>query len=176
MTLNDPTDVLPYVRALRMMLGGYGAYSREKRRETDVAVREEISRCAMRARNHLANVHDNAYRDGNTAIARACKLAMGDIDSLRNDVDHAETGGEHSRFSRHTKINKKTQNQLIKHDHDTLQMVSKAVNVSNDLEDAHAKGEGAEACIQLARSTQQLVSSCRGHFSERRAVLKRLGA
>jgi hypothetical protein len=50
-------------------------------------------------------------------------------------------------------------------------MLVKAVNSSNDLEKAAA--EGGEG-IKAARETRQLISSVRGHFSERRAVLKKI--
>ena len=50
-------------------------------------------------------------------------------------------------------------------------MLVKAVNRSNDLEQAAAV-EGD--VMKAVRETRQLVSSVRGHFSERRAVLKKI--
>ena len=82
-----------------------------------------------------------------------------------------ETGGEHPFFSKQISANKKTLNKLIKHDHETLTILVKAVNMSNDLEKASAEGGDT---VQLVRSTRQLVSSVRGHFSERRAVLRKI--
>ena len=171
MAIGNPTETLTYVRAIGFILGGYGAYGRDKRRETDVAVREEILRCADRVRTHVENVHDSAYSDGDIKLAKACAMTIEEVDALRNDVSLGESGGEHPFFSKQISPSKKTLNKLIKHDHETLTMLVKAVNSSNDLEKAAAEdGEG----IKAARETRQLISSVRGHFSERRAVLKKI--
>ena len=171
MTIGNPTDTITYVRALGLIVGGYGAYNRDKRRETDVAIKEEIVRCADRVRTHVENVHDAAYNDGNITLAKECTKTIEEIDALRNEVNLGETGGEHPFFSKQISANKKTLNQLIKHDHETLTILVKAVNQSNDLEKAVVDGEDA---ISEVRFTKQLISSVRGHFSERRAVLRKI--
>lgn len=173
MSVTGPTDALPYIRAIQLLLGGYGAYSREKRRETDVAVREEVARAATRVRNHLNNVHDAAYRNKDTELAAVCARAIEEVDVLRNEVELAATGGEHPFFSLQKSASKKSIKNLIKHDHDTLDMVTKAVNISNDLEAAHAEQDG-EKCLTDVRKCQQLLSSCRGHFSARGRVLRKI--
>jgi len=169
--IGNPADTLTYVRAIGLIVGGYSAYQRDKRRETDVAVREEILRCADRVRNHVENVHDDAYRDGNVKLAKTCQSTIEEVDALRNDVNLGESGGEHPFFSKQTSASKKILGKLIKHDHDTLSMLVKAVNRSNDLEKAAAEGGDV---IKALRETRQLVSSVRGHFSERRSVLKNI--
>ena len=169
MTIGNPADTLSYVRALGLIVGGYSAYQRDKRRETDVAVKEEILRCADRVRTHVENVHDDAYRDGNVKLAKACQSTIEEIDALRNDVNLGETGGEHPFFSKQITTSKKVLAKLIKHDHETITLLVKAVNRSNDLEKAAAEGGDA---MKAVRETRQMVSSVRGHFSERRAVLK----
>ena len=171
-TIGNPVDTLTYVRALGFLVGGYGAYGRDKRRETDVAVREEILRCADRVRKHVENVHDAAYSDGDIKLAKSCQQTIEEIDALRNDVNLGESGGEHPFFSKQISPSKKTLNKLIKHDHDTLTLLVKAVNRSNDLEKSAAAGE--DCAVQDARETRQLVSSVRGHFSERRSVLRKI--
>jgi hypothetical protein len=170
-TIGNPTDAFTYVRALQMIVGGYGAYQRDKRRETDIAVKEEILRGADRVRTHVENVHDDAYRDGNVRLAKACQSTIEEIDALRNDVNLGETGGEHPFFSKQISASKKILNKLIKHDHETLTLLVKAVNRSNDLEKVAAE-EGD--VMKAVRETRQIVSSVRGHFSERRAVLKKI--
>ena len=169
--IGNPADTLTYVRAIGLIVGGYSAYQRDKRRETDVAVKEEILRCADRVRTHVENVHDDAYRDGDVKLAKTCQSTIEEIDALRNDVNLGETGGEHPFFSKQTSASKKILGKLIKHDHDTLTMLVKAVNRSNDLEKAAAEGGDV---IKALRETRQLVSSVRGHFSERRSVLKNI--
>ena len=124
------------------MIGGYGVHRREQRREADVAVREEVARASGRVRNHLNNVHDSAYRAGDTELAQECALALEEVDALRNDVELAATGADHPFFSRQKGVSKRTINRLIKHDHATLEMVRKAVNASNDLEKAYAESNG----------------------------------
>jgi hypothetical protein len=171
MTIGNPTDTLTYVRALGLIVGGYSAYQRDKRRETDVAVKEEILRCADRVRTHVENVHDDAYREGNVKLAKACQSTIEEIDALRNDVNLGETGAEHPFFSKQISASKKVLNQLIKHDHETITLLVKAVNRSNDLEKVAAE-EGN--VMKAVRETRQLVSSVRGHFSERRSVLRKI--
>ena len=171
MTIGNPTNTLTYVRALGMIVGGYGAYTRGKRRETDVAVKAEIVRCADRVRTHVENVHDSAYSDDEVKLAKECAKTIEEIDALRNDVNMGETGGEHPFFSKQITTSNKVLTKLIKHDHDTLTILVKAVNRSNDLEKAAAENGDA---MQAVKETRQLVSSVRGHFSERRAVLKKI--
>ena len=161
------------------MIGGYGVHRREQRREADVAVREEVARASGRVRNHLNNVHDSAYRAGDTELAQECALALEEVDALRNDVELAATGADHPFFSRQKGVSKRTINRLIKHDHATLEMVRKAVNASNDLEKTYAESNGnskrmenGSVTVESIRRCQQLVSSCRGHFSERNGVLR----
>ena len=98
MAIGNPADTLTYVRALGLIVGGYGAYQRDKRRETDIAVKEEILRCADRVRTHVENVHDDAYRDGNVRLAKACQSTIEEIDALRNDVNLGKPVGS-TRFS-----------------------------------------------------------------------------
>ena len=167
-TIGNPTETLTYVRALGLIVGGYSAYKRDKRRETDIAVKEEILRCADRVRTHVENVHDDAFRKRNRTLAKACQSIIEEIDSLRNEVSLGETGGEHPFFSKQISTTKKILNQLIKHDHETLTLLVKAVNQSNRLERATSE----KAQMAAIQETRQLVSSVRGHFSERRAVLK----
>ena len=83
----------------------------------------------------------------------------------------AATGADHPFFSRQKGVSKRTINKLIKHDHNTLEMVRKAVNASNDMEKVHAEANGG-ATVEAVRKCHQLVSSCRGHFSERNGVLR----
>ena len=167
-TIGNPTETLTYVRALGLIVGGYSAYKRDKRRETDIAVKEEILRCADRVRTHVENVHDDAFREGNRTLAKSCQSTIEEIDTLRNEVSLGETGGEHPFFSKQISTTKKVLDQLIKHDHRTLTLLIKAVNQSNELEQT----DGDEGLMKSIHETRQLVSSVRGHFSERRAVLK----
>ena len=167
-TIGNPTETLTYVRALGLIVGGYSAYKRDKRRETDIAVKEEILRCADRVRTHVENVHDDAFREGNRTLAKSCQSTIEEIDTLRNEVSLGETGGEHPFFSKQISTTKKVLDQLIKHDHRTLTLLIKAVNQSNELEQT----VGDEGLMKSIHETRQLVSSVRGHFSERRAVLK----
>ena len=104
-------------------------------------------------------------------IGQTCQATIEAIDALRNDVNLGETGGEHPVFSKQTTASNKVLGKLIKHDHETLTILVKAVNRSNDLEKAAAE-EGE--VMKAVRETRQLVSSVRGHFSERRAVLKNI--
>lgn len=168
-----PTETLTYVRAIRLIVGGYGAYSRERRRETDVAVKEEILRAAKRARNHLANIHDAAIRCGEVALARTCAAGIESADALANDVSVGELGGEHPFLSQQISVSRGTIGRLIEHDHETLTMLTRAVRASNRLEADWRKD--ADAARASALACTQLLASVRGHFSERRRVLRNIG-
>ena len=167
-----PTDALPLIRGVQLVISGYSGYSKGKRRETDLAVRQEIIRAIGRVHAHITNVHDQSYRDGNIKITRACKQAMEEGDQFRNEVDKAETGGDHPLFSKQKTTTKKDLKKLIKHDHDVIEMITKAVNIANSCEHGHSTdGEEAEV-IRLARQCQQMLSSCRGFFGARSSLLK----
>ncbi|MDA8546555.1 hypothetical protein N9L11_02105 [Euryarchaeota archaeon] len=97
--VGTPLDVLPYVRGIQMVLSGYEGYTKGKRRAADLAIREEIQRCGTRARNHLLNVHDNAFREKKIDIAKAAKACCNSIDQLIEDVDKSPTGMSHAFFS-----------------------------------------------------------------------------
>ena len=45
--VGTPLDVLPYVRGIQMVLSGYEGYTKGKRRDADLAIREEIKRCGL---------------------------------------------------------------------------------------------------------------------------------
>jgi len=174
LTIADPTDAIAYVRAIRMIVGGYGAYSREKRRETDVAVREELARAVNRIRRHLENVHDAALTSNSFTLVEACSRAIEECDALRNEVSLAETGCDHPFFSVQKGATKKTIGTLIRHDHATLKMVTKAVRSSNQAEKLKGRGAAELAVLESLNEVLQRISSCRGHFGERRAVLRNL--
>ena len=157
-----------------MIVGGYGAYSREKRRETDVAVREELARAVNRIRRHIENIHDAALDSHSFNLVEACSRAIEEADALRNEVNMAETGGDHPFFSVQKGASKKTIGMLIRHDHATLKMVTRAVRLSNEAEELFGKDEGDEVVLESLMTVQQRLSSCRGHFGQRRAVLREL--
>ncbi|MBC8437664.1 MAG: hypothetical protein H8D82_00165 [Euryarchaeota archaeon] len=167
-----PTDALPYIRGIQLVISGYSGYTKDKRRETDLAVRHEIIRSTGRVQTHLSNVHDQSYRDGNLQITRSCKQAMEEIDQFRNEVEKAETGHDHPFFSTHKSISKSDLKKLIKHDHDVIEMVTKAVNIANSCEHAHSSGSEIADVVKFARQSQQMISSCRGFFNARSSILK----
>ncbi len=68
--VGTPLDVLPYVRGIQMVLSGYEGYTKGKRRDADLAIREEIKRCGTRARNHIMNVHDSCFREKKIDISK----------------------------------------------------------------------------------------------------------
>ncbi|MDP6639884.1 MAG: hypothetical protein QF817_02320 [Candidatus Poseidoniaceae archaeon] len=167
-----PTDALPFIRGVQLVISGYSGYTKGKRKETDLIVRQEIIRASGRVQTHLTNVHDQSYRDGNIKVTRACKQVMEEVDQFRNEVDKAETGGEHPFFSNQKSASKSDLKKLIKHDHDVIEMVTKAVNIANSCEHAHATGGEEGEVIRLARQCQQMISSCRGFFAARLSLLK----
>ena len=50
-----PTDALPLIRGVQLVISGYSGYSKGKRRETDLAVRQEIIRAIGRVHTHMTN-------------------------------------------------------------------------------------------------------------------------
>lgn len=169
--LGTPLDVLPYIRGIQMVLSGYSGYSKGKRRDADKLIREEIERAAGRARNHISNVHDSAFKDGAIPIARAAKAACTEIDALIEDVDKAPAGMDHAFLSGTRSASKSDLKMLIKHDHDVIEMVTKSVNIANSVEHAFNKGSNPEEIIQLIRQCQQMSTSCRGFFGTRATIL-----
>ena len=58
---------------------------------------------------------------------------------------------------------------LIKHDHEVIDMVTKAVNIANSAEQSIATGEGNAQ--QMSLQSTQMITSCRGFFGARANVL-----
>ena len=77
-------------------------------------------------------------------------------------MEHAFLSGQRSPSNRDLK-------KLIKHDHDVIEMVTKAVNVANSAELSTATSDGNAQ--QLTMQTTQLVTSCKGFFGARANVL-----
>lgn len=170
--IGTPLDVLPYVRGIQVVLTGYSGYTREKRQEVDKMIRDEIIRAAGRVRSHLENIHESAYRDSNIKVARAAKQAMEECDTLINDVEKAPAGLKHAFLSGQRSIGNADLKKLIKHDHDVIEMVTKATNIANSAEHEHASD--GEEVIRLCRQTTQMLSSCRGFFGARANILNGL--
>ena len=73
-----------------MVLSGYEGYTKGKRRDADLAIREEIQRCGTRARNHLLNVHDSGFREKKLDVSKAAKACCNTIDMLIEDIDKSD--------------------------------------------------------------------------------------
>ena len=167
--VGTPIDVLPYIRGVQLILSGYNGYTKGSRIENDKIVREEISRAVNRVRSHMQNMFDSQFKGGNIDLARSAKQCMEECDYLIEDVSKSVAGMEHAFLSGQSSPSKKDLKKLIKHDHEVIQMVTKAVNIANSSEHSIATGEGNPK--QLILQTTQMVSSCRGFFGARANVL-----
>ena len=154
-----------------MVLSGYEGYTKGKRRDADLAIREEIKRCGTRARNHLLNVHDSGFREKKLDIAKAAKACCNTIDMLIEDIDKSPTGMTHAFFSGQRSASNSVLKKLIKHDHDVIEMMTKGVNISNSVEHAFSAGKEEDEIKSLIRQCEQMMTSSRGYFSARATVL-----
>ncbi len=169
--VGTPLDVLPYVRGIQMVLSGYEGYTKGKRRDADLAIREEIKRCGTRARNHLLNVHDSGFREKKLDVSKAAKACCNTIDMLIEDIDKSPTGMTHAFFSGQRSASISVLKKLIKHDHDVIDMMTKAVNISNSVEHAFSTDKTDEEIKSLILQCDQMVTSSRGFYSARATVL-----
>lgn len=172
--VGTPLDVLPYVRGIQMVLSGYEGYTKGKRRDADLAIREEIKRCGTRARNHLMNIHDSCFREKKFDVSKAAKACCNTIDQLIEDVDKSPTGMTHAFFSGQRSASTSVLKKLIKHDHDVIEMMTKAVNISNSVEHAYSSDKTVGEIKSLIRQCEQMITSSRGYFSARSTVLNGL--
>lgn len=172
--VGTPLDVLPYVRGIQMVLSGYEGYTKGKRRDADLAIREEIKRCGTRARNHLMNIHDSCFREKKLDVSKAAKACCNTIDQLIEDVDKSPTGMTHAFFSGQRSASTSVLKKLIKHDHDVIEMMTKAVNISNSVEHAYSSDKTVDEIKSLIRQCEQMITSSRGYFSARSTVLNGL--
>ena len=60
---------------------------------------------------------------------------------------------------------------LIKHDHDVIEMVTKAINIANSAEHAFSTNKSSDDVISLIQQCQQMVTSCQGFFTSRNKIL-----
>jgi thiamine phosphate synthase YjbQ (UPF0047 family) len=169
--VGTPLDVLPYVRGIQMVLSGYEGYTKGKRRNADLAIREEIKRCGTRARNHIMNIHDSSFREKKIDVAKAAKACCNTIDQLIEDIDKSPTGMTHAFFSGQRSASVSVLKKLIKHDHDVIEMMTKAVNISNSVEHAFSSDQSDNEVKSLIRKCEQMITSSRGYYSVRSTVL-----
>ena len=85
------------------------------------------------------------------------------------DVNKSVSGMQHAFLSGQKSPTRGELKRLIKHDHDVIDMVTKAVNLANAAEQSIVLQEGNER--QLVMRTTQLVTSCRGFFGSRANIL-----
>ena len=171
--VGTPLDVIPYIRGIQFVLTGYSGYTKGKRRDADKMIRDELIRASGRARSHLQNVHDHSFREDQLPVTMACRSCMQEIDAFIEDVNKAVTGMDHAFLSGQRSASNSDLKKLIKHDHDTIEMITKAVNISNSAEKTLQDGD-FDMTKQLVFQCQQMISSCRGYFSERAVVLNGL--
>ncbi len=167
--VGTPLDVVPYIRGVQLVLLGYNGYTKGSRFENDKMVREEISRAAGRVRSHMQNIFDSQFKAGNLEIARAAKQCMEECDFLVEDVRKAIAGMEHAFLSGQRSPSNRDLKKLIKHDHEVIDMVTKAVNIANSAEQSIATGEGNAQ--QMSLQSTQMITSCRGFFGARANIL-----
>ena len=164
-----PIEVLPYIRGMQLALVGYSGYTKGSRVKVDKMVRLEITRSVGRVRNHMSNIMTNQFKIGNIKIAKIAKQCIEQCDYLIEDVNKAVTGMDHAFLSGQRSASNRDLKRLIKHDHDVINMVTKAVNLGNAAEQSIAySGENSTRLILL---TSQLVTSCKGFFSARANLL-----
>lgn len=166
-----PIEVLPYVRGIQLVLSSYEGYTKGKRREADKLIRDEIKRAGTRARNHLINIQDVAFKSDKINIAKVAKLATTEIDELIEDVDKSVTGMNHAFFSGSRSAKVSDLKKLIKHDHDAIEMVTKAINIANSAEHAFSTNLSDEEVQGLVQQCQQMITSCQGFFNSRNKIL-----
>ena len=170
--IGTPLDAMPYIRGIQLILTGYSGYSKGKRHDTDQMIRGEIIRAGGRVRSHMQNIHDTCFRDDDITSARAAKQCMEECDMMTNDVEKAATGMDHAFLSGQRSVSGGDLKRLIKHDHDVIEMVTEAVNLSNSAE--HCLATGDDKMLQVIRQTTQKMSSCRGFFGARTTILQGL--
>ena len=140
--VGTPLDVVPYIRGVQLVLIGYNGYTKGSRFETDKMVRDEISRAVGRVRNHMQNMFDSQFKANNMDVARVAKQCMEECDYLIEDVRKATSGMEHAFLSGQRSPSNRDLKKLIKHDHEVIDMVTKAVNIANSAEQSLATGDG----------------------------------
>ena len=172
--IGTPADIIKYTRAVQIILNGYSGYKKGKRVETDKQIRDEIVRTTVRVRQHMQNIHDRSVDDDNLNIVRNARSCMQEIDALIEDVDKSSSGTQHAFFSGQRTISTKDLKALIIHDHEMIEMVTNAVNLSNDSE--RAQQQGSDELTSTIQRCHQMISSCRGFYSERSTLLNGLNS
>tara|TARA_X000001036_G_scaffold122435_1_gene115926 strand:+ start:379 stop:906 length:528 start_codon:yes stop_codon:yes gene_type:complete len=167
-----PLDIMTGIRGVQLLIKGYNGYSKGSRIENDKLVRNEIARATARVRSHMQTVFDTQFREGNLNLARPAKRCIEECNYLIEDVNKASSGMEHAFLSGQRSPSNKDLKKLIKHDHEVIEMVTKAVNLANSSEHSIATGEGDSK--QLILETIQKITSCRGFFGVRMNILSGL--
>ncbi|RZD37850.1 MAG: hypothetical protein CXT71_07580 [Methanobacteriota archaeon] len=167
--IGTPIDVLPYIRGVQLIMSGYSGYAKGIRIETDKMVRAELNRVVTRVRSHMQNIFDIQFKEGNMSLARAAKQCIEECDYLSEDIGKSIAGMEHAFLSGQRSPSNRDLKNLIKHDHDVIDMVIKAVNLANQAEDSISKSE--DDSKQYILQTTQKIASCKGFFAARATLL-----
>ena len=93
------------------------------------------------------------------------------IDQLIEDIDKSPSGMTHAFFSGQRSASISVLKKLIKHDHDVIDMMTKAVNISNSVEHAFSSDKTDNEVKSLIRQCDQMITSSRGYYSARATVL-----
>ena len=107
-----------------------------------------------------ANYFGKSVQGRKSRFSPKSKNCMEECDHLIEDVNKSVSGMQHAFLSGQKSPTRGELKRLIKHDHDVIDMVTKAVNLANSAEQSIALQEGKEQ--QLVLHTTQLVTSCRG--------------
>ena len=107
---------------------------------------------------------------GNIEIARAAKQCMEECDYLIEDVQKSVSGMEHAFLSGQRSPSNRDLKKLIKHDHEVIEMVTKAVNIANSAELSTAAPDGNAQ--QLTMRTTQMVTSCKGFWCKSKCTCR----
>jgi hypothetical protein len=167
--IGTPIDVLPYIRGVQLIMSGYSGYAKDSRIETDKMVRAELNRVVTRVRSHMQNIFEIQFKEGNMSVARAAKQCIEECDYFSEDIGKSIAGMEHAFLSGQRSPSNRDLKNLIKHDHDVIDMVIKAVNLANQAEDSISKSE--DDSKQYILQTTQKIASCKGFFAARATLL-----
>ena len=132
---------------------------------------ESLSCLVNPADQMSANLERVLRASGQTVTSSKKILEVNLSHSLIEDIDKSPTGMTHAFFSGKRYASISVLKKLIKHDHDVIDMMTKAVNISNSVEHAFSTDKTDEEIKSLIRQCDQMVTSSRGFYSARATVL-----
>jgi hypothetical protein len=143
---------------------------KEKRKETDVVVREKLMREIGKSKEYMKNILEGA-RGKEDETSNAVKMVMDELDVFSNEAELSEVGHKYPRFSPQKSAGWFDTRGLTKHDLSIIEKMENVTEASKRLENAIIEKEEIDPVKELEK-IRQYITDVRNDYKDRIDKLK----